>query len=291
MQSASDAGDGPRPLDPRVFERLCAIAHERAGIHLKDGKQGLVAARIAKRMRALSIESPRRYLQHLEADDSGEELRRFLDAISTNYTFFFREPDHFEVLGAAVKRWVAEGHTRLRIWSAASSSGEEPYSIAFTVLEALGGRELDFQILATDISSRVLEHARAGIYTSDRIGSVPEGVRRRFLQTVRGRADAYQVRPEITERVHFRRLNLSAPPFPMKGPFDVVFCRNVLIYFDQAVRQRLITAIDGLLRPGGWLCIGHTETLTGIRHGLRLVRPSTFWKPSGELAGADAARR
>jgi len=276
-------------MDTGVFRRFSTLARDQAGISFKDGKEGLIAGRIAKRMRALCLHDAREYLEVLEADRGGEEVSQFIDAVSTNFTSFFREPDHFQLLARAVSGWVASGQRRLRIWSAASSSGEEPYSIAMTVREAIGDHQVDVKILATDISDRVLQQARAGVYPGERVATVPEAMRRRWFRSVAGEPDQFVISPEIARTVAFRKLNLSAPPFPMRGPFDFVFCRNVLIYFEQPVRAGLIGSIEKLLRPGGWLCIGHTETLTGLRSGLRFVEPSVFHKP--EAVARGEARR
>ncbi|HVP37990.1 MAG TPA: CheR family methyltransferase [Candidatus Saccharimonadales bacterium] len=279
-------GSTERAMTPALFRRFCRLAYEQAGISLHAGKEALVAARVGKRVRALSLESEAEYLEYLEADATGEELVHFLDAISTNFTSFLREPDHFEELKKVVLRRLAEGQKVLRLWSAACSSGEEPYSMALAVLESLGGKPLEFRILATDISHQMLAQAERGVYSAERLAPLSRAQRARyFTPHVDGGppgAPRYQVLPEVRAHVVFRRLNLSLPPFPMKGRLDVVFCRNVLIYFDRPVRQQLIQEIERLLRPGGTLALGHTETLTGIRSRLRMVRPSVFVLPEEE---------
>ncbi len=266
-------------MDSEVFKRFCAHAHEQAGISLGPNKEALVTARVGKRMHALSLPDERSYLDYLEADETGEELIQFLDVISTNHTAFFREPDHFESLRRLVFEGYNAGQRRLRIWSAASSTGEEPYSIAMTVLDVLGNADLDFKILATDISTRVLAAAETGLYTAERVESLPCSYLKRFFQPTETSPPSYQVRQEVKQHLVFRRLNLSQPPFPMRGPLDIVFCRNVLIYFDQPVRQRLLSAVEKLVRPGGWLFLGHTETLSGISTRFRVVKPSVFRLP------------
>jgi chemotaxis protein methyltransferase CheR len=266
-------------MDSEVFKRFCAHAHEQAGISLGPNKEALVTARVGKRMHALSLPDERSYLDYLEADETGEELVQFLDVISTNHTAFFREPDHFEHLRHLVYEWYNAGQRRLRIWSAASSTGEEPYSIVMAVQDILGNTNLDFKLLATDISTRVLSAAEKGLYPQDKVLALPRPYLSRFFQQTDTSPPSFQVRPEVKQHVVFRRLNLSQPPFPMRGPFDIVFCRNVLIYFDQPVRQRLLGAIQGLLRPGGWLFLGHTETLTGVSTRFRVVKPSVFCLP------------
>ena len=267
-------------MEPQLFQRFVTLAYEKAGISIKPGKEALVTARVAKRQRALSIADPEAYLRFLEQDRSGEELVRFLDVISTHFTSFFREPDHFELLREELSRRVAAGERRLRLWSAASSTGEEPYTMAMTALGVEGAAQADVKILATDISVDTLRQAAEGRYAAPRLEPVPEALRRRFFTRQPGSSDPdeelWEVRPEVKALVTYRRLNLAEPPFPMKGPLDVVFCRNVLIYFDQPTRQRLVSAMEELLRPGGLLCIGHTETLSGLRSSLKMQRPSVF---------------
>jgi chemotaxis protein methyltransferase CheR len=266
-------------MDTAIFQRFCAHAHREAGIALGPTKAALVTARVGKRMRALGINDERSYLDYLEADRTGEELVQFLDVISTNHTSFFREPDHFDLLRTLVDEWRRTGLRRLRIWSAASSTGEEPYSIVMAILDMLPDPDIDFKVLATDISTRVLADARQGVYSIDKLSAIPPPLLTRFFRQDESRSESYRVCEEVKQHVVFRRVNLSQPPFPMRGPLDIVFCRNVLIYFDQPVRQRLLAAIQGLLRPGGWLFLSHTETLTGITTGLRLVHPSVFFLP------------
>jgi chemotaxis protein methyltransferase CheR len=266
-------------MEQQLFQRFAALAYEKAGISIRAGKEALVAARVAKRQRALSIGDAQAYLAYLEADASGEELARFLDVISTHFTSFFREPDHFDLLARELERLVAAGQRRIRLWSAASSTGEEPYTMAMVALGVPGVADLDLKILATDIAVDTLRQAEAGVYAADRVEPVPPALRSRWFTKRRDPrlgADLYEVSAELKRRVVYRRLNLTAPPFPMSGPLDVVFCRNVLIYFDQPTRQRLIGGVEGLLAPGGLLCLGHTETLSGVRCALRMERPSVF---------------
>jgi chemotaxis protein methyltransferase CheR len=272
-------------MDSVVFQRFCAHAHQQAGIALGPSKEALVAARVGKRMRALGIDDERTYLDYLEADRTGGELIQFLDVISTNHTSFFREPDHFDSLRTMLHDWHQSGLRHLRIWSAAASTGEEPYSIVMTVLDVLQDPGIDFKLLATDISTRVLARAQQAVYPVESLTAIPRPFLARFFQRTDGTPQMYRVHEEVKRHVVFRRLNLSQPPFPMRGPLDIVFCRNVLIYFDLPVRQRLLETIQGLLRPGGWLFLGHTETLTGITTAFRVVRPSVFFLPDDRKAG------
>lgn len=273
-------GSESASLDRRTFQDFCGFIYEKSGIRLKEGKEALVSARMGKRMRALNISNPRDYLQYVIQDESGNELVQMLDAISTNLTYFFREPAHFEFFHEAMTKWHAQGQLRFRIWCAAASTGEEPYSIAMTMLDAVGQGRLDARILATDISTRVLQKCREGIYPEDRVKSVDPGLRNRyFVKERRPSGVVYSAGRVLREMLVFKRLNLSTPPFPMRGPLDAVFCRNVMIYFDQPVRQRLIAEIERLLKPGGYLMVGHSESLTGLAHKFKIVKPATYVKP------------
>jgi chemotaxis protein methyltransferase CheR len=270
-------------MERQLFQRFAALAYEKAGISIKPGKEALVSARVAKRLRALSIPDAEGYLRYLEEDASGDELVKFLDVISTHFTSFYREKDHFDLLEREIAGHLAAGGKRFRIWSAASSTGEEPYTLAMTALGVKGVEALDLKILATDIAVETLRQAAHGVYSTQRMEPVPEPLRKRWFtrrpDPKDPEAELWEARPALKELVSFRHLNLAEPPFPMSGPLDVVFCRNVLIYFDQPTRQRLISAIEGLLKPGGLLCIGHTETLSGIKCSLKMQRPSVFRKP------------
>jgi chemotaxis protein methyltransferase CheR len=269
-------------MNPALFQAFRDIAYQQAGISLRDGKEALVSARLAKRVRDLGLGGEAEYLDVLRKDASGDEMVRFLDAISTNFTSFFREKPHFDQLAEEARAHVAAGGRRFRVWCAASSSGEEPYSIALTLDQIFHGTDVDYKVLATDISTRVLDQARRGHYSERQIDPVPRELRARYFQRLSeqgsGEEARYEVSAALRGRILFKRLNLATPPFPMQGPLDVVMCRNVMIYFDQAVRQRLIAEVERLLAPGGLLMIGHSETLNGITTGLRGIRPTTYRK-------------
>ena len=264
-------------MDKDLFQKFKSIAYDRAGILLNDGKATLVQARIGKRMRALKMASERAYLDHLEADASGEELVHFLDAISTNFTSFYRESEHFEIFANFVKRKISAGQRRFRFWCAASSTGEEPYTILITLAEAFGNKKIDSKLLATDISTKVLKTAMQGEYTAERVTPVNAQQRGKYFSK-RGRGDEamFQVNDDLRQQVVFKRLNLNTPPFPMTGPLDAIFCRNVMIYFDRAVRQRLVSEMERIMADDAMLFIGHSETLAGIQSGLKLMKPSVY---------------
>ncbi|MHC4662723.1 MAG: CheR family methyltransferase [Planctomycetota bacterium] len=267
-------------IDRSTFNRIRRLVYERSGIAIGENKEALVSARVGKRMRALEIEVYRDYLRYVMSDESGNEIVHLLDAISTNVTSFFREPAHFDFLNNAMKKWLSVGRHRFRFWSAACSSGEEPFSLGMTVLDAVNGSKPDIRILATDISTHVLRKAKTGVFSEKKIESIPPTLREKFFNHVRFADGAeYAVRDFLKRIVVFSRLNLSDTPFPMRGPFDLIMCRNVMIYFDNRVRKRLLDEIYRLVRPGGYLMVGHAESLTGMISDFKSVRPSIYLKP------------
>jgi len=266
-------------MEQAVFNQFQTLVYEKSGITLGPQKVALVSARIGKRMRALGIEDHKSYLKYVTSEDTQNEIVHMLDAISTNVTSFFRESVHFDFLYSALKKWLEEGQQTFRIWCAAASTGEEPYCLAMICQEALGNKQCDVRILATDISTRVLEVCRQGEYGKSKLDPVPPAMRKKYFQTQgKGEERQYIVSPELRKLISFNRLNLSTPPFPMKGPMDVVFCRNVMIYFDAAVRTHLVREIHRLLKPGGYLMIGHSESLTGIDVPFRAIQSAIHVK-------------
>ena len=266
-------------MDSITFDRLRALVYENSGISLKETKEAMVSARLAKRMRVLGIGTHRQYLQYLERDESGNEITRFLDVISTNVTSFFRESKHFDFLRTILTQWLSEGKTRIRVWSAATSTGEEAISIAMTIRDVIGERLCDFKILATDISTGVLAKAQQGQYEQTQLENVPEAFRRRFFVPVKTPGGAgFQVREELMQHIVYRRLNLSRPPFPMRGQLDIVFCRNVMIYFDNAIRKNLVEEMYRQLLPGGYLFTGHAESLSSLNTDFAYIRPTIYQK-------------
>ncbi len=230
-------------------------------------------------MRVLNISDHAEYLKYLLKDTSGDEITRFLDVISTNVTSFFREAAHFELLESIAGNWFESGARKLRIWSAASSTGEEPYTIAMTLLLAAGEQKYDIKILATDISTRVLQKAQGGKYESVIMEKVPQSIKLRFFDIEKENDQkVYTAKKCIKDLIVFRRLNLTKYPFPMKGPLDIVFCRNVMIYFDLDTRQKLVSEIYALLREGGYLFTGHAESLSGLKTEFKCLKPSVYQK-------------
>jgi chemotaxis protein methyltransferase CheR len=246
------------------FDALRKLVKEITGINLTDQKRELVYGRLARRLRALRLRTFAEYRELLAAD-GGREIGELCNAITTNLTSFFRESHHFDHLRDHVLQAMAAnraGSRRVRIWSAGCSTGEEPYSIAMTVLEALPDlRTWDVKILATDLDSDVLAKAQRGIYAADRMRTMQPQRLSRFFVEGRGRDGAtYQVRPELQSLITFKQLNLMHS-LPMKGPLDVIFCRNVVIYFDKDTQRELFARVAHLQRPGDLLFLGHSESL------------------------------
>jgi chemotaxis protein methyltransferase CheR len=262
------------------FNRLRQLVREHTGIALSEAKRELVYGRLARRLRRLKLTSFAEYCDLVE-NRPAEELQEFTNAITTNLTSFFRESYHFEHLAADVFPQLERERARtkrIRIWSAACSTGEEPYSIAMVVREALAHlRDWDIKVLATDIDSKVVATAAEGVYGSDRLKGVsPERVRRWFPQAA-GRPDSCAATAELKALITFRQLNL-VEAWPMKGPFDVIFCRNVVIYFDKDTQRRLFDRMAELQDPGGWLFIGHSENLLNLTSRYKLVGRTIYRK-------------
>lgn len=267
------------------YKKIAAFVHKTAGINLLEGKKELMRTRLSKRMRTLQLTDFSDYFKHVMTDKSGNELIFLLDALATNLTSFFREPQHFQfmanvLLPALEKRLRPKNNRRLRIWSAACSSGEEPYTIAMVVKESCPyfGDGGDLKILATDISTKVLSQAKQGLYGSKSVGSIPNHyLAKYFTQQESGTDKIYKVTDSMRQSVAFRRLNLIEP-LPFKQPLDVIFCRNVMIYFDKETITRLVESYYRILAPGGYLFIGHSESLSGLKHCFKYVTPCTYLK-------------
>jgi len=279
-----------RPLSKREFEQFRQLAYEKFGLDLRSGKEELVSARLGKKIRELHFRSYREYYEHVLEDQTGEALAALIDALTTNHTSFFRESAHFDLLRETILPPLRD-RGQISIWSAACSSGEEPYTIAFSAIEELGDLAFSkIRILATDISTRVLASAEKGVYPAARFESMHGLQMRRYLLRGQGRwNDWYQVKPEIRRMVEFRRLNLMEN-FAQLGPFPVIFCRNVMIYFDKPTQQELVRRLAGRLEPGGYLLIGHAESLNAIEHPLRYVKPAVYRKPEAGVAAKPVRR-
>lgn len=266
-------------ISTEEFERFRTLIYDESGIALNGQKQGLVASRLSKRLRELGLSSFSEYYDQLMRDPQREEFTRMLDLISTNKTDFFREPRHFDFLREEILPELTQ-EKRVRIWSSACSTGEEPYTIAMTLYDGVSDPgQWDFKILATDLSTRVLAKAASGQYDEERVLEVPaEIVRRHFL---RGRGNSeglLKVKPHLAAMIQFRRLNLMDDRFPIKSPLDIIFCRNVMIYFDRPTQERLVNKFYHYLKPGGHLFIGHSESLQWVNHPFMSVAPTIYWK-------------
>jgi chemotaxis protein methyltransferase CheR len=230
-------------------------------------------------MRQLGIVDYDEYFRHIVQDQTGGEIQLMVDAISTNVTSFYRESAHFDFLRGVIDEWIAKGARNLRFWSAASSSGEEPYTMAIEVLETIGPRKVSVKILGTDISRRVLETAQRAEYNQRQIRPVPEYLRTRYFERRKVKGEiVYTAREELRAMVVFRQFNLSAFPYPLHSPLDAIFCRNVMIYFDRVVRTKMVHEFKRLLKRGGYLFVGHAESITGLSDGFVCLKPSVYKK-------------
>lgn len=263
-----------------VFNQFRAIIHQTSGIALSEKKETLLSSRIAKRMRALGLIEADAYLDLVQRDATGTELEFLLDAISTNTTHFFREPAHFKFLAEQIFKARREQNSeQVRVWSAASSSGEEPYSIAMVAKETLDLPRTEFRLLATDISVDVLKKALRGQYREHQFRECPPMLRTRyFVKSQERNGPIWTIAEEIKNMVLFKKLNLRSPTWPLKGEFEVIFCRNVMIYFDQEFRQTLVDRFSDYLTNSGYLFVSHSESLSGIKHGLKKVASSVYQK-------------
>ncbi len=264
-----------------VFGKIRALMHNLSGVHLSDSKKELVRARIGKRLRALGCRGFRQYLEFVVGPQGGEELAHMVDLLTTNQTSFFREPAHFHFLKNEVLPRLRSSPRVFRMWSAGCASGEEPYSLAILLLEEIPGvLRKDVKILATDLSRRALAQARAGVYEESQLRQVPPSLRSRYFTPLSSGPEGkrrYRVNAEVRAMVRIAWMNLM-DPWPMRGPFDVIFCRNVMIYFDRITRERLVQRFSNHLRPGGYLMVGHSESLSGLRHDLHYVQAAVYRK-------------
>lgn len=268
------------------YEIIRRLIYEKSGINLGDQKMQLVRARLGKRVRELELPTYRAYIERVRRDKTGAELSDLLDAISTNTTHLFRENRHFDFLRDTLNEWAAAARQRgtrrlLRIWSAGCSAGDEPYTVAMVADDTLRAQDqVQFKILATDISGTMLERAKDGVYEPSRLGTVPEGFRKRYFTAIgRGAQTRMQVARELRELITFARFNLMNKQFPFRNRFDLIFCRNVMIYFDRPTQAMLVNRFAGHLAPGGFLLIGHSESLNSLEHPLSYVQPTIYRKP------------
>lgn len=249
------------PLSDIHFRRISELIYQRAGIVLADHKREMVYNRLVRRLRILGLNDFGSYLAMLESDTSSAEWQAFINALTTNLTAFFREAHHFPILAE---------HARSRpnnysVWSTAASTGEEPYSIAMTLSEALGPRMANCRIQASDIDTQVLEKATAGVYRQEELRTLsPQQLQKFFLKGTGPHSGLVRARPELTQMVAFQQLNLLANQWQLNGSFDAIFCRNVMIYFDKETQEKILRRFVPLLKPGGLMFAGHSENFSQI---------------------------
>jgi chemotaxis protein methyltransferase CheR len=249
--------------------QFCQLIVDTLGIKMNASKVPMLQGRLQRRLRDLAIDSLEQYREHLFGADGASELQHFIDAVTTNKTDFFREPQHFDLLTRKVLPELmprGAGGRQCKVWSAPCSSGEEPYTLAMVLAEyASRNAGFDFAVLATDISSRVLAHAARGVYDEERIAPVPEALRARYLLRARDpRRSEVRIAPTLRAKVAFHQLNFMQSHYGVRDVFDVIFCRNVLIYFDKPTQQTVVRRLARHLRPNGALFVGHSESLTGL---------------------------
>jgi chemotaxis protein methyltransferase CheR len=269
------------------FAQIRRLIYSHAGITLSEAKADMVYSRLARRLRATGLTSFQNYLALLQRGDAAE-WEAFVNALTTNLTAFFREAHHFDILRDCLR---ARRERPITIWSAAASTGEEPYSIAMTVLETLGETRQGVQIMASDLDTQVLQKAREGVYPMERIANLDADRQRRFFLKGRGgREGLVKVKPELQEMISFFQLNLLDAQWPVKGPLDAIFCRNVMIYFDKPTQYRILQRMKPLLKADGLLFLGHSEALYHASDLFRLRGQTVYVHAPPATASNGTAR-
>lgn len=270
------------PLSGKDFQFLSGLLKEHTGIDLSEKKIDLLYSRLVKRIRVLNLNSFRNYIEFLESPDGQNEMGHLVNALTTNLTRFLREPQHFEhmqkiALPDCLDKINNEMQNRLRIWSAGCASGEEAYSIALTLRQSLANLDnMDVRILATDLDTDVLAKAADGVYPADSVNVLPFDVRRKLAAPLGNpKSDDWRIQSEVGSLIVFKVLNLMSP-WPMNGPFDIIFCRNVMIYFDRDTTNYILSRFAEIMRPGGWLYIGHSENILDLTDQFVRVSSTTY---------------
>jgi chemotaxis protein methyltransferase CheR len=262
------------------FRRLARFIEGELGIRMPDSKRIMLESRLQKRLRHFGMASFREYVDYVFSEEGRRgELINMIDAVTTNKTDFFREADHFDfLLEKALPEWCAGNAGVMAFWSAGCSTGEEPYSLAMVLEEYRETNpRFNYRIFASDLSTQVLEKAKTAIYDVEKAAPIPMSYKKKYLLRSKDPSKGQiRVRPEIRARVSFDRINFMDDSYPVEGQFDVVFCRNVIIYFDRKVQQEILGKLCGHIRTGGWLILGHSETLTGMDMPLRGVAPTIY---------------
>ncbi|MCL1886653.1 MAG: chemotaxis protein CheR [Betaproteobacteria bacterium] len=266
------------------FRRIRSLIYKRAGITLADSKEEMVYSRIARRLRTTGYKDFSSYLDQLEGGKMENEWEAFTNALTTNLTSFFREAQHFPILAEHAKKKQEDG--LFTVWCSASSTGEEPYSIAITLCEAFNSLKPPVQIIATDIDTNVLKTAADGIYSSDKVEKLSQNYLKKFFLNGKGKhAGMVRVRQELRDLITYRQVNLLESNWPIRGSFDAIFCRNVMIYFDKQTQGKILSRFVSLMKPDGLLFAGHSENFTYVSNDFKLVG-KTVYKLSPALAGA-----
>ena len=273
--------DSIRPLAPQEFEQIRQLAYRTFGLDLKPGKEDVVSARLRKLVRAGGFRSFQEYHRSVLQDVTGQSLLTMIDALATNHTSFLREPDHFRFLCDHIVPELGARDT-FEVWSAACSTGEEVWTLAMALNEAPAHRKI--RIAASDISNKALSFARHADYPVDRCHGVPSAWLARYFAAEGRPTVSYRIAPALRTQVVFRRINL-VESYSWPHPFPVIFCRNVMIYFDRQTQERVIAGLTHHLEPGGYLFVGHAESLTRVSHRLEYVRPAVYRKPGRREAG------
>lgn len=263
-------------LSQKQFSTISEFVYRISRINLTAGKEGLVRTRLAKRIRQLGLSGFDEYIELVMGDSADEEPAIMVDLLTTNKTSFFRENQHFDLLANTVLPALGARGRPFRIWSAGCSTGEEAYTLAMLLQDHLPeAARPQAKVLATDISARVLARARSGVYTEEAVRDIPGQFRRRFLHPAQDVPGSFEVDPRIRSMVSFARLNLM-DPWPMNGPFDVIFCRNVMIYFDRETQEQLVRRFHSKVAAGGYLFVGHSESLSSLSHEFSYVQPAVY---------------
>ena len=279
------AGGGILPVQGNVlseadFGRLSRFIESELGIRMPDTKRIMLESRLQKRIRHFGFPGFREYVDFVFSDEGRQsELINMIDAVTTNKTDFFREPDHFEFLVEKVlPAWIASNGGTMSFWSAGCSTGEEPYTLAMVLEEFRSANpRFDYRIFASDLSTQVLEKAATAIYDEEKAAPIPMSYKKRYLLRSKDSSRSQvRVKPELRAKVSFARINFMDASYPVEGKFDVVFCRNVIIYFERRIQEAILRKICGHIRSGGWLILGHSETLTGMDMPLKGVAPTIY---------------
>lgn len=267
-------------LNDKAFKRLAAFIESELGIRMPDTKRVMLESRLQKRLRVLGMGDYDKYLDKVFGPEGASELVHMIDAVTTNKTDFFREPDHFDILSSRLLPGLLGqgGRQQLSFWSAGCATGEEPYTLAMVLEEfKLSHPGFNYAIVATDISTRALEKAQNAVYASERVSMVPLSLKKKYLlRSKDSAADEVRMKSVLRDKIQFFRLNLMDERYPFDGLFDIVFCRNVIIYFDRPTQEALLGRMSACIRKGGNLILGHSETLTGMALPLRGIAPTVY---------------